>query len=67
MKIDESPLTKQETKDALKSAIKEWLNEQFLAFGKFSFCAIASAGICALLYFILKMNGWSIAQTSISR
>jgi hypothetical protein len=60
-------MTRDEMKQATKEAIKEWLNEQFLAFGKFSFWTIAAAALCALLYFILKTNGWSIAQTTVGR
>jgi hypothetical protein len=48
----------QETKDALKEALKEWLDEKFAQFGKWSFTAICAAALGALAYFILWTNGW---------
>lgn len=51
-------MSDQETKDALKEALKEWLDEKFATFGKWSFGAIAAAGFGALAYFILWTNGW---------
>jgi len=45
-------------KQALKEALKEWLDGQFAQFGKWSFAAFASAGLAALIYFILTTNGW---------
>lgn len=56
------PLTKDEAKEAAKEAIKEWLDVQFLSFGKWSARMIGGAFLCALLYFILKTNGWSIVR-----
>lgn len=51
-------MSDQEMKDALKEALKEWLDEKFTQFGKWSFGAICAAGFGALAYFILAMNGW---------
>ena len=45
-------------KSAAKDAIKEWLNEQFAKFGKWSMAALASAALAAVVYFILHMSGW---------
>lgn len=45
-------------KDATKQAIKEWLDEKFSQFGKWSMGAIAALVLAALLYFILTMSGW---------
>lgn len=47
-----------DTKAALKEALKEWLDDQFATFGKWSLGAIAAAGLCALAWFILTANGW---------
>lgn len=45
-------------KAALKEALKEWLDEKFTAFGKYSFYSLAASGLAALVYFILTTNGW---------
>jgi hypothetical protein len=45
-------------KEAYKEAMKEWLDEQFAKFGKWSFFSLLSAGLAALIYFILVANGW---------
>lgn len=47
-----------EVKVALKEALKEWLDEKFTVFGKWSFRGLASASLFALVYFVLTMNGW---------
>jgi hypothetical protein len=50
---------KQFIKDAMKEAMKEWLDEKIMSFGKWSLRAIGAAIIVALVYFILTVNGWS--------
>ncbi len=52
-------LNKEETKLALKEALKEWLDEKFSQLGKWSLGTIVAAALAALTYFILKMNGWT--------
>lgn len=51
-------LTKSEFKQAVKEAIREWLDERFSEFGKWSFHGMAAAAVVALVYFILTLNGW---------
>jgi hypothetical protein len=51
-------MSDQETKDALKEALKEWLDEKFSQFGKWSAGGIMVAVLGALTYFILQVNGW---------
>lgn len=51
-------LERDEMKAALKQAIKEWLDEKFAEFGRWSMGAVLAAGLAALVYFILVMNGW---------
>lgn len=46
------------TKAAVKEAIKEWLDDQFAKFGKWTFHGILAAALAALLYFILIHQGW---------
>lgn len=45
-------------KETVKEALKEWLDDKFAAFGRWSFAAAAAAAFAALMYFVLKMNGW---------
>lgn len=47
-----------EMKEALKEALKEWLDEKFAQLGKWSMGTMAAAGLTALVYFMLTMNGW---------
>ena len=47
-----------ETKQALKEALKEWLDSQLAAFGKWSLMTISACVLVALTYFILQVNGW---------
>lgn len=49
---------RREMKKATKEAIKEWLDQQFALFGKWSLAAIASLALAGLVYFILWVNGW---------
>lgn len=46
-------------KEILKEALKEWLDEKFAELGKWSFRTISAAALGALVYFMLKTNGWS--------
>lgn len=54
-----SELSKNELKIVVKTAIKEWLDEQALKFGKWSIRWIAVAAFGTLLYFILTAQGWT--------
>lgn len=53
-----SELSKAELKEVVKLAIKEWLDEQALLFGKMSLRWIGLALIGALVFFILTAQGW---------
>ena len=46
------------TKEAVKEALKEWLDEQFARVGKWTVHGIIAAALAALVYFILVHNGW---------
>ena len=45
-------------KEILKEALKEWLNDRFSEFGKFSLGAFMTAILGLSVYAILVLNGW---------
>lgn len=45
-------------KEAFKEAAKEWLDDQFALFGKWSLAAVGSVALAALGYFILWAGGF---------
>lgn len=51
-------MTDVDIKAALKEAIKEWMDDKVLLFGKWSLRTIAAGSIFALAYFILSVNGF---------
>lgn len=51
-------MTPDEIKAALKEGIKEWMDERFMIFGKWSMTALTSIIFVALIYFVLRMNGY---------
>lgn len=53
-----SELSRNELKIIVKTAIKEWLDEQALKFGKWTIRWLAMAGFGLFLYFILTAQGW---------
>lgn len=56
---DQDAETKIIIKTAFKEASKEWLDEKFAEFGKWSAAGIAAGSLVALGYVILTMNGWT--------
>ena len=52
-------LTKEEVKDVMKEALREWLDDKFADFGKWSLVGVGAALLTALAYFILISNGWT--------
>lgn len=44
------------TKEIVKEALKEWLDEKFRDFGKWSAAAIAASALAAIVYFIFWME-----------
>jgi len=50
---------KNEIKEVVREAIKEWLDQQATMLGKWSLRFILMAALGALTYFILTSNGWS--------
>lgn len=49
-------LTKDEAKAAMKAAIKEWMDERYATFGKWSAAGIAVAALGALAYFLVSVQ-----------
>lgn len=47
-----------EIKAELKAALREWLDEQFAAVGKWTLRGLAVMGFGALVWLILTANGW---------
>lgn len=52
-------MTPDEYKKVVKEALKEWLEEKFSAFGKWSLASMAAMALVALVYFILISKGWT--------
>lgn len=51
-------MAEQEMKGILKEALKEWLDEKFSTFGKWSLATISALILGAITIFILNTNGW---------
>lgn len=49
---------RQREKEIYKEAMKEWLDEKFATFGKWTARTVAAAAFFALIYFVLWTNGW---------
>lgn len=47
-----------EIRAELKAALREWLDEQFAAVGKWTLRGLAAMGLSALVWLILTANGW---------
>lgn len=45
-------------KELVKEALKEWLNDQWAAFGKWTAKGIAAMAFSALAYWWLSTHGW---------
>lgn len=48
-----------DVKEALKEALHEWLDQKFMQFGKWSFFGLAALAFGALVYIILRTQGWT--------
>lgn len=47
-----------EAKRVIKEAIREWLDEQFAKFGRWSLYGLLAAATTVILYMTLIANGW---------
>lgn len=50
-------LSKDEMKAVFKEALKEWMDDKFTDFGKWSAASVAVAALGALIYFIFWVEG----------
>ena len=48
---------REQQKEIVKEAIREWLDEKYSAFGKWTVHGLAAASLCALVY-LLSTHGW---------
>lgn len=46
-------------RNALKKALKEWMDEKFAEVGRWTIHGILVAALVALAYFILASHGWT--------
>ena len=54
----ESDMWRANLKAAMKEAVKEWLDDQFATFGKWSLGAIAALLLGAAMWLLLTAKGW---------
>lgn len=50
----------EETKQAIKEGLQDWLNEKFSEFGKFSLRGIFALMLVGLVYLWATSQGWKI-------
>lgn len=53
-------LSKEEVKQALKEASKEWLDEKYAQFGRWTLMSILCGALAALLMFLASHGGLDI-------
>jgi hypothetical protein len=47
-------------KEAIKEAISEWLDKQFITLGKWTLKGLAAMGLAVLVYLWAAAHGWTI-------
>jgi len=50
--------SREERKEIVKEAIKEWMDEQFARFGRWSLYTILAAAVAGVAYVTLFVHGW---------
>lgn len=64
MHDDQQPISprdyaeREHDKEVVKEALKEWLDDKFLTFGKWSLGSLAAAVLVLIAYMILTSHGW---------
>ncbi|NMM21858.1 MAG: hypothetical protein HHJ15_18215 [Rhodoferax sp.] len=46
-------------KDVVKEALREWLDDAFATFGRWTFMGLLAAAFAGAVYLALKGQGWS--------
>jgi len=49
-------------KEAIKEAISEWLDKQFISLGKWTLKGISAMGLAVLVYMWAAAHGWDIPK-----
>lgn len=52
-------IDKQVQKDAIKEALREWLNEQYAEFGKWTLRSVAALVLAGLVGWWATSHGWT--------
>lgn len=52
------PMTQAEMREAVREGIRDFLDEKFREFGKWSFRGLLAMILAGLIYLILLANGW---------
>lgn len=52
------PMTQTEMREAVREGIRDFLDEKFREFGKWSLGGLAAMGLAAIIYLILFAYGW---------
>jgi hypothetical protein len=52
-------IDKQVQKDAIKEALREWLNDQYAEFGKWTARSIVAVVLAGLVWFWASSHGWT--------
>jgi hypothetical protein len=58
MSVNEQDVADPQVKAALKEALKEWLDDQFVLVGRWTVRAFMAALLGAMVYFIIIQNGF---------
>jgi hypothetical protein len=53
---------REDIKDAMKEAMREWLDDKFAEVGRWGLKSLAALAIVALLWLILVTHGWKPPQ-----
>jgi len=53
-----SDLDQDDVKAALKEGLREWLDEKFAAFGKWSLMGLGAAALAGAFYLAMTAAGW---------
>lgn len=48
----------EQTKEAVKEALREWLDEKYAAFGRWSLHGLIAAGMAGMVALFLWSQGW---------